>query len=112
MFKSIVSGLIAVGVLVTPVVAEAGHRDDRRIEHRHRGLNTGEAIALGLGAVIVGSIIDSRRDRRFNDRDVRGDYRDRYYYDYNDRPARCDRWVERVYDRRGRVHYVDRVRCF
>lgn len=111
MFKTVISSIVVASLALTPTIANANHRDRENWDrgHRHeRGLSTGEAIALSLGAVIVGSIIsDSRR----NDRRYRRDYRGDYYYDYDNRPARCDRWVERVYDRQGRVHFVDRVRC-
>ena len=56
MIKSIVSSIVAISVLATPVAAEARGRGEHRAERneRHRGgnINTGEAIAIGLGAFI------------------------------------------------------------
>ena len=61
MIKSIVSSIVAISVLATPVVAEAKSRGDHRAERseRHRGgrVNTGEAIAIGVGALILGAAI-------------------------------------------------------
>jgi len=74
------------------------HRDRNR--DRRGGIDTGEAIAIGLGALLLGAII-SDGDILDNDRDRRR-YRDRHYrpYSYNDRG-----WREH---RRDREHYCVR----
>lgn len=74
------------------------HRDRNR--DRRGGIDTGEAIAIGLGALLLGAII-SDEDILDNDRDRRR-YRDRHYrpYSYNDRG-----WREH---RRDREHYCVR----
>lgn len=75
-------------------------RDDRSRKERRKGIDTGEAIAIGLGALLLGAII-SDEDILDNDRDRRR-YRDRHYrpYSYNDRG-----WREH---RRDREHYCVR----
>lgn len=119
MFKSVISGLIAVSVLATPVAAEARGRGDHRVEqgHRgHRGVNTGEAIAIGLGAFILGAAIsggnrNERYEERYEDRDYdrpvyRG--RDSYY-----RPDRnCYSTTVTEYDYYGNRYTRREVRCF
>ena len=80
---------------------ERHDRDDRdRKRDRRGGIDTGEAIAIGLGALLLGAII-SDGDILDNDRDRRR-YRDRHYrpYSYNDRG-----WREH---RRDREHYCVR----
>jgi len=80
---------------------ERHDRDDRdRNRDRRGGIDTGEAIAIGLGALLLGAII-SDGDILDNDRDRRR-YRDRHYrpYSYNDRG-----WREH---RRDREHYCVR----
>ena len=71
MIKRLFLALATIGMVTAPIAASANdrHRDhDRRIEYRERrgGINTGEAIAIGLGAIILGSAISNsnRRDRR------------------------------------------------
>lgn len=113
MFKSVISGLIAVSVLATPVAAEARGRGEHRVEqgHRgHRGVNTGEAIAIGLGAFILGAAISGSREDRgvdtYEDRYERPEYRNRY-------ERRCYEYREPVYDRYGRFMYNQvYTRCF
>ena len=108
MFKSVISGLIAVSVLATPVVAEARGRGDHRVEQNHRRhgghLSTGEAIAIGVGAVILGAAINSGRNSRYEepyyenrgyDREVYRGYETRRCYDYR----------VPIYDRYGRFVY-------
>ena len=115
MFKSVISGLIAVSVLATPVVAEARGREEYR--ERHHGVNTGEAIAIGLGALILGAAIGGRDNRndRYEDRDYDRDYdrpvyrgRDSYY-----RPDRnCYSTIVTEYDYYGNRYTRREVRCF
>ena len=79
---------------------ERHDRDHHRDRDRRGGIDTGEAIAIGLGALLLGAII-SDEDILDNDRDRRR-YRDRHYrpYSYNDRG-----WREH---RRDREHYCVR----
>ena len=79
---------------------ERHDRDHHRNRDRRGGIDTGEAIAIGLGALLLGAII-SDGDILDNDRDRRR-YRDRHYrpYSYNDRG-----WREH---RRDREHYCVR----
>jgi hypothetical protein len=116
MFKSVISSIIAVSVLATPVVAEARGRDHPRTEHRQRGLNTGEAIALGVGAFILGAAIKSDKNR---DREIEREVYDREYdYHYRGRDARyrsdrnCYDTVVTSYDRWGRRWERVETRCF
>lgn len=117
MIKSIVSSIVAISVLATPVVAEAKGRGDHRAERnerhdRHRGgrVNTGEAIAIGVGALILGAAIGSRRDQEVYDREYDYHYRNRdAYY----RPSRnCYDTVVTSYDRWGRRWERVETRCF
>ena len=115
MFKTVISGLIAVSVLATPVVAEARGRGDHRVEQNHRRhgghLSTGEAIAIGVGAVILGAAINSGRNSRYDER------YDDYEYE-RERPRvryerRCYEYREPVYDRYGRMIYNEvYTRCY
>lgn len=119
MFKSVISGLIAVSVLATPVAAEARGRGDHRVEQGHRRhgghLSTGEAIAIGVGAVILGAAINSGRNSRYEDRYDDYEYerpryrgRDSYY-----RPDRnCYSTVVTEYDYYGNRYTRREVRCF
>ena len=110
MIKSIVSGLVALTVLATPVAAEARgrHHDDGR--RHHSRISTGEAIAIGVGAFILGAAASSgnRRDDRVYDRD----YDRGYDYEYR-RPRRdCYEAVTTRYDRWGYPVYERVVRCY
>lgn len=115
MFKSVISGLIAVSVLATPVAAEARGRGDYRVEQGHRRhgghLSTGEAIAIGVGAVILGAAINSGRSPRYEERYEDRDYDRPVYRGYETR--RCYEYREPVYDRYGRFVYNEvYTRCF
>jgi hypothetical protein len=116
MFNSIVSSIIAVSVLTMPVAAEARGRGEHRAERSHRGLNTGEAIALGVGAFILGAAIKSDKNR---EREVEREVYDREYdYHYRGRDARyrpdrnCYDTVVTSYDRWGRRWERVETRCF
>lgn len=90
--RKIVSMVVMTGMLFASSIAYAGNRDHRwgvddnrrspyyghtyrnhrhydrhrdyRNHRRDRGVNTGEAVAIGLGALIVGSIIANNRNTR------------------------------------------------
>lgn len=109
MLKKIVSGLIAVSVLATPVAAEARHRDGKRWEHRENRsrISTGEAIAIGVGAFILGAATSSKRTEERNiDREVY----DREY-DYHYRRSYCREVISSGYDRYGDYYEKRTVRC-
>lgn len=76
--KKLVSLITMTAMLAvsTPAVANHKQRDyrwgnDRNVHspyrghnHRRGGVSTGEAIAIGIGALIVGSVIADRNNRR------------------------------------------------
>jgi len=100
--------------------SDTDHKSDRRRDRRDRrrgGTSTGEAIAIGLGGLILGAILsdgdildNDRRYYRDNDRDY---YRYRNRYDRYDRRYERFCWDEQVvwFDRRGRQRIDYRVRC-
>lgn len=108
MIKNIVSGLIAVSVLATPVAAEARHRDRGGQDRGHHSrISTGEAIAIGVGAFILGAAASSnRRNERVSDREV---YDREYEYHYR-RPV-CRDVFSSGYDANGNYYEKRTVRC-
>ena len=114
MIKSVISGLIAVSVLATPVVAEARGREGHRTERHHGGVNTGEAIAIGLGAFILGAAISGSREDRgvdtYEERYERPRYRGRDSYYRPDR--NCYEVIVTRYDYYGRPYREAETRCF
>jgi Ni/Co efflux regulator RcnB len=114
MIKSVVSSLIALAVVATPVAAEAQNRggngweqrrDDR--QHRRSRISTGEAIAIGVGAFILGAATTSnRRNDRANDREVF----DREY-DYHYRRPVCREIFTSGIDRYGDYYEKRITRC-
>jgi hypothetical protein len=75
--KKIVSLITMAAMLAvsTPALANHKQRDyrwgnDRNVNspyrghHYRRGVSTGEAVAIGIGALIVGSVIADRNNRR------------------------------------------------
>ena len=108
MLKSVVSSLVALSVLATPVAAEARHREGGRgYERHHSRISTGEAIAIGVGAFILGAAASSnRRDDRVYDRD----YDRGYSYEYEYRRS-CREVISSGYDRYGDYYEKRTVRC-
>jgi len=114
MIKSVVSSLIALAVVVTPVAAEAQNRggngweqrrDDR--QHRRSRISTGEAIAIGVGAFILGAAANSnRRNDRANDREV---FDREYEYHYR-RPVGREIFTSGI-DRYGDYYEKRITRC-
>ena len=119
--KKIVSLITMTAMLAvsTPAVANHKHRDyrwgnDRNVHspyhrqhhRRERGVSTGEAIAIGIGALLVGSAIANSNNRR-RDREVvvverypqqpRQVCQDIVQYDYYGNPYVAGRncWYER-----------------
>lgn len=131
MLKSVISGLVAASMLATPVVAEArggdrehrverSHGDrnhDRRSDRRHRRGIDGGDIALGLGALILGTAIGSSTSRQ-GDRYYDDGYYDDTRYNYrrrarNRRHARnCYTTVVTRYNRRGERRQYRERRCY
>ena len=114
MIKSVVSSLIALAVVATPVAAEARNRDgygweqrrDDRQQRRSR-ISTGEAIAIGVGAFILGAATNSnRRNDRATDREVY----DREY-DYHYRRPVCREIFTSGIDRYGDYYEKRITRC-
>ena len=112
MFKSIISSIIAVSVLATPVVAEAKGRGEHRTERheRKRGnhINTGEAIAIGLGAFILGAAIKNNNSR--DEEEVEREVYDREY-EYHYRRQNCREIFTSGIDRYGDYYEKRITRC-
>lgn len=103
------SAVVAFSVAVMPVAAQAHDRHDRR----DRGsLSTGEAIALGVGVAVLGSII-SDRSRRVDRRDRLPDDVDpfRRIDPYNINRPRCIREQVVWRDALGRLYRSFEYRC-
>lgn len=115
MIKSIVSGFVALSVLAMPVAAEArGRHDGNRYEQRHHRsrISTGEAIAIGVGAFILGAAASSnRRGETVQDRDYDRGYDRGYSYDYEYRRPACREVISSGYDRYGYYYEKRTVRC-
>ncbi len=106
MIKSIVSGFVALSVLATPVAAEARGREGRGYARHHSRISTGEAIAIGVGAFILGAAASSnRRAEEVRDREV---YDREYEYHYR-RP--CREIISSGYDRNGDYYEKRTIRC-
>ena len=101
--------------------SDGDQRSDRRRDRRRGGTSTGEAIAIGIGGLILGAILSDGdildNDRRYySDHDY---YRERDYYRYRDRYNHYDRGYSRRcideqivwFDRRGRQRIDYRLRC-
>lgn len=79
--KKFILALAAMSMIATPAMAQSrenrwgvdsnrhspyygqnrgGHRDYDRGHRRHRGVSTGEAVAIGLGALILGAAISNK----------------------------------------------------
>lgn len=108
MIKKIVSGLIAVSVLAMPVAAEArGRHDGDRGGRHHSRISTGEAIAIGVGAFILGAAASSKRtEERSTEREV---YDREYEYHY--RRSHCREVISSGYDRYGDYYEKRTIRC-
>jgi hypothetical protein len=124
MIKSVVVSLVALSVVFVPVAAEARDRDGYRggnhseqREHKRSRISTGEAIALGLGAFILGAAVSSKRtaepvedDRRI-DREVY-DREYNYHYRRSTEPT-CYNEYQPLYNRRGHiVEYKAIATCY
>jgi len=108
MIKSVVVSLVALSVAFVPVAAEARHRDNRdgnRWEHREKRsrISTGEAIAIGVGAFILGAAASRKQpaEREVYDRE----------YDYHYRRPVCREIFTSGIDRYGDYYEKRIVRC-
>ena len=114
MIKNIVSSLIALAVVATPVAAEARNRDgngweqrQERREHKRSRISTGEAIAIGVGAFILGAAASRRQpDERAADREVF-----EREYDYHYRRPVCREIFTSGVDRYGDYYEKRITRC-
>ena len=87
--KKLFTFLAAVSMLVAPTVAEARGRHNDGRHHRERGVSTGEAVAIGIGALILGAAIskNNRREREVVYQDYRTQVcQDIVKYDYYGNP--------------------------
>lgn len=105
--NKVVSSLIALAVVATPVAAEARHRDGNLGERHHSRISTGEAIAIGVGAFILGAAASS--NRRVEDAKEREVYDREYEYHY--RRSYCREVISSGYDRYGDYYEKRTVRC-
>jgi hypothetical protein len=109
MIKSVVVSLVALSVAFVPVAAEARNRDgngwehrQERREHKRSRISTGEAIAIGVGAFILGAAASRKpTEERSNDREV---YDREYNYHYRRYQQRtCNDDFQPLYDSYGRI---------
>jgi Ni/Co efflux regulator RcnB len=112
MIKSVVSSLIALAVVATPVAAEARNRDNRdgnRWEHREKRsrISTGEAIAIGVGAFILGAAASRKQPA---EREVDREVYDREY-EYHYRRQNCREIFTSGIDRYGDYYEKRITRC-
>ena len=109
MIKNIVSGFVALGILATPVAAEARGREGGYDRGRHHSrISTGEAIAIGVGAFILGAAASSRPRV---ERDLERDYDRSYEYEYRVRRPVCREIISSGYDSYGDYYEKRTVRC-
>jgi hypothetical protein len=113
MIKSVVVSLVALSVAFVPVAAEARHRDgngweQRRNDRQHKRsrISTGEAIAIGVGAFILGAASRKQPAEREVEREV---YDREYEYHYR-RPV-CREIISSGMDRYGDYYEKRTVRC-
>jgi hypothetical protein len=113
MIKSVVVSLVALSVAFVPVAAEARNRDgngweQRRNDRQHKRsrISTGEAIAIGVGAFILGAASRKQSEERATDREV---YDREYEYHYR-RPV-CREIISSGMDRYGDYYEKRTVRC-
>jgi hypothetical protein len=115
MIKSVVVSLVALSVAFVPVAAEARNRDgngweqrQERREHKRSRISTGEAIAIGVGAFILGAAASRKQpvDREVYDRE--------YNYHYRRQQERtCYEEYQPLYNRWGEVvHYTKVTTCY
>jgi hypothetical protein len=117
MFKTVVVSLVALSVAFVPVAAEARNRDGRGWEqrsdrHQKRSrISTGEAIAIGVGAFILGAASRKQSEERAADREV---YDREYDYHYRRPQERtCYEKFEPLYDSYGRfVRWAKVTACY
>ena len=114
MIKSVVVSLVALSVAFVPVAAEARNRDgngweQRRDDRQHRRsrISTGEAIAIGVGAFILGAAASRKQPA---EREVEREVYDREYGYHYRRPV-CREIISSGMDRYGDYYEKRTVRC-
>ena len=114
MIKSVIVSLVALSVAFVPVAAEARNRDgngwehrQERREHKRSRISTGEAIAIGVGAFILGAAASRKpTEERAADREV---FEREYEYHYR-RPV-CREIFTSGIDRYGDYYEKRITRC-
>jgi len=119
MIKSVVVSLVALSVAFVPVAAEARNRDgnsweQRRDDRQHKRsrISTGEAIAIGIGAFILGAAASRKQPA---EREVEREVYDREYEYHYRRPTErtCYNEYQPLYNRRGHiVEYKTITTCY
>ncbi len=114
MIKSVVVSLVALSVAFVPVAAEARNRDgngweQRRDDRQHKRsrISTGEAIAIGVGAFILGAAASRKQPV---ERDVDREVYDREY-EYHYRRQNCREIFTSGIDRYGDYYEKRITRC-
>ena len=104
--KKIIASILLASLCVTPALADPyrGHYEHRE-HHDHDGVSTGGAVAIGIGALLLGAIIaDSNRTRPREDR-----YERQYVpQTFCQNEYARDQYGNLVYDYYGRVQIVQR----
>ena len=103
--KKIIASILLSSICVTPAYADP-YREHYRHEHSRRGgVSTGGAVAIGIGALLIGKLIsDATRDER---------QEELYERQYVPRTV-CqneyarDRYGVPLYDYRGRLQLIQR----
>lgn len=122
MIKTVISSLIALTVVMMPVAAEAQNRGENGWEQRQnrsqnwnpgnhrrdRGVSTGAAIGIGLGAFVLGSVLTDRNNRNL---DVNPQFDPRFNPWFDNRRTFCREIFTSGVDRYGDYYEKRITRC-
>lgn len=122
MIKTVISSLIALAVVTMPVAAEAQNRGGNGWEQRQnrpqnwnsgnhrrdRGVSTGAAIGIGLGAFVLGSVLADRNNRNL---DVNPRFDPRFDRQFYNRRTFCREVFVSGIDANGDYYERRTVRC-